>query len=117
MITALRSGPGRTRSIALWSGLGGAISVLGPLVAGALLLRFWWGSVFLITLPLAVVALAMSLAFVPAHVNETTGPVDILGGLLSILFVGALVLAINFAPVPGKGAVTSGWRSSRSLRS
>ena len=106
VITALWSGPGRTRSIALWSGLGGAISVLGPLIAGALLLRFWWGSVFLITLPLAVVALAMSLAFVPAHVNETTGPVDNLGGLLSILFVGALVLAINFAPVPGKGAVT-----------
>ena len=106
VITALWSGPGRTRSIALWSGLGGAISVLGPLVGGALLLRFWWGSVFLITLPLAVVAVAMSLAFVPAHVNETTSPVDHLGGLLSILFVGALVLAINFAPVPGEGAVT-----------
>ena len=106
VITALWSGPGRTRSIALWSGLGGAISVLGPLVGGALLLRFWWGSVFLITVPLAVVAVAMSLAFVPAHVNETTDPVDHLGGLLSILFVGALVLAINFAPVPGEGAVT-----------
>ena len=106
VITALWSGPGRTRSIALWSGLGGAISVLGPLVGGALLLRFWWGSVFLITVPLAVVAVAMSLAFVPAHVNETTSPVDHLGGLLSILFVGALVLAINFAPVPGEGAVT-----------
>jgi DHA2 family multidrug resistance protein-like MFS transporter len=106
VITALWSGPGRTRSIALWSGLGGAISVLGPLVGGALLLRFWWGSVFLITVPLAVVAVAMSLAFVPAHVNETTSPVDNLGGLLSILFVGALVLAINFAPVPGEGAVT-----------
>ena len=105
VITALWSGPGRTRSIALWSGLGGAISVLGPLVGGALLLRFWWGSVFLITVPLAVVAVAMSLAFVPAHVNETTDPVDHLGGLLSILFVGALVLAINFAPVPGEGAV------------
>ena len=106
VITALWSGSGRTRSIALWSGLGGAISVLGPLIGGALLLRFWWGSVFLITVPLAVVAVGMSLAFVPAHVNETTSPVDNLGGLLSILFVGALVLAINFAPVPGEGAVT-----------
>ena len=38
-------------------GAGGAIASLGPLVAGALLEHFWWGSVFLITLPLAVVAL------------------------------------------------------------
>jgi MFS transporter, DHA2 family, multidrug resistance protein len=50
LITALWSGPARTRSIALWSGLGGAISSLGPLLSGALLLDFWWGSVFLITL-------------------------------------------------------------------
>src|SRR6185436_15958651 len=49
LITALWSGPARTRSIALWSALGGAISALGPLVAGALLNYFWWGSVFLVT--------------------------------------------------------------------
>src|SRR5208283_6037559 len=99
-ITALWSGPARTRSIALWSGIGGAISSLGPLISGWLLLHFWWGSVFLITLPLAAVALAMVLAFVPSHVNETTDPVDNLGGVLSVLFVSALVLAINFAPAP-----------------
>jgi len=64
LITALWSGPGRTKSIALWSGLGGAISALGPLLSGLLLEHFWWGSVFLVTLPLAVVALLMALAFV-----------------------------------------------------
>jgi MFS family permease len=100
LITALWAGPGRTRAIALWSALGGAISSLGPLTAGALLLGFWWGSVFLITLPLAVAALVMALVFVPGHVNETTDPVDNLGGVLSVLAVAALVLAINFAPVP-----------------
>ncbi|TMK14695.1 MAG: MFS transporter, partial [Actinobacteria bacterium] len=47
LITALWSGPGRTKSIALWSGLGGAISALGPLLSGLLLEHFWWGSVFL----------------------------------------------------------------------
>jgi MFS family permease len=47
LITALWSGPGRTRSIALWSGLGGAIAALGPLLAGALLTGFDWGSVSL----------------------------------------------------------------------
>jgi len=59
LITALWWGAARTRSIALWSALGGAISSLGPLTAGALLEDFWWGSVFVITLPLAVVALAL----------------------------------------------------------
>jgi MFS transporter, DHA2 family, multidrug resistance protein len=108
LITALWSGPARTKSIALWSALGGAISSLGPLTAGALLEEYWWGSVFLITLPLAVVALAMALLLVPSHVHETTDPVDNLGGILSIVLVAAVVLAINFAPVPDKGAVVAG---------
>jgi hypothetical protein len=43
------SGRARTRSIALWSGVGGAIASFGLLVAGALLDHFWWGPVFLIT--------------------------------------------------------------------
>jgi DHA2 family multidrug resistance protein-like MFS transporter len=105
LITALWSGPARTRSIALWSGLGGAIAALGPLVSGLLLEHFSWGSVFLITLPLAVVALVMALRFVPAHVNETSEPVDNLGGILSLVCVATLILTINFAPVPNKGTL------------
>jgi DHA2 family multidrug resistance protein-like MFS transporter len=108
LITALWSGPARTKSIALWSGGGGAISALGPLLSGLLLQHFWWGSVFLITLPLAVVAFVMAVVLVPSHVNETTEPVDNLGGVLSVVLVGALVLAINFAPVPNKGSLVLG---------
>ena len=108
LITALWSGPGRTKSIALWSALGGGISALGPLIAGALLEKFYWGSVFLITLPLAGVALVMALVFVPSHANESTEPVDNLGGILSVLTVAGLVLAINFAPVPNRGALAVG---------
>jgi len=108
LITALWSGPARTRSIALWSAIGGAISALGPLASGILLERFWWGSVFLMTLPLAAVALAMALVFVPSHVHETTDPVDNLGGVLSIVMVSALVLAINFAAVPDAGTLAIG---------
>jgi len=108
LITALWAGPGRTKSIALWSAIGGGIAALGPMLAGALLESFWWGSVFLITLPLVVVAFAMALTLVPAHVNETTEPVDNLGGVLSVALVGALILAINFAPTPGKGALILG---------
>jgi sugar phosphate permease len=108
LITALWFGPGRTKSIALWSALGGAIAALGPLIAGALLTQFEWGSVFLITLPLAVVALVMAFLFVPSHVNETSDAVDNLGGILSVVLVGALILAINFAPVPNETALVVG---------
>src|SRR5262245_29722692 len=108
LITALWSGPGRTKSIALWSGLGGAIAALGPLLSGALLEHFDWGSVFVVTLPLAVVALILAVVFVPAHVNETSDPVDNLGGVLSVVLVAALVLGINFAAVPNEGALAIG---------
>jgi len=102
LITALWSGPARTKSIALWAATGGAIASLGPLCAGALLEHYWWGSVFLITVPLAVVALVMAIRLVPSHVNESSEPVDHLGGVLSIALVGALILAINFAAVPNE---------------
>jgi EmrB/QacA subfamily drug resistance transporter len=105
LITALWSGPGRTKSIALWSGIGGGVSALGPLIAGALLQHYWWGSVFIVTLPLAVVAFLLAVRFVPAHVNETTEPVDNFGGILSALLIAALVLGINAATVPDKGTV------------
>jgi DHA2 family multidrug resistance protein-like MFS transporter len=100
LITALWSGLARIRAIALWSALGGGIAALGPLVSGLLLESYWWGSVFLVTVPLAVLALLLTVRFVPAHVNETTDPVDNAGGLLSALMVGAFIVAINFITVP-----------------
>jgi MFS transporter, DHA2 family, multidrug resistance protein len=108
LITALWSGPARTKSIALWAAIGGGISALGPLCSGILLEHYWWGSVFLLTLPLALIALVLALVLVPSHVNESTDPVDHLGGVLSIALVGALVLGINFAAVPNETALIVG---------
>lgn len=108
LITALWSGPARTRAIALWSALGGAIVVSGPLLAGLVLGRFWWGSSFLLTLPLAAVALAMAWILVPGHVNESSGKVDHLGGVTSVIMIAALIALINFAVVPGSGTVVIG---------
>ena len=48
----------------------------------------------------------MAWRYVPAHVNEGTEPVDNLGGLLSLVLVGALILGINFAPVPNATTLT-----------
>ncbi len=109
LITALwADGPKRTQAIALWSGLGGAIMALGPLVAGALLEHVSWGWVFLVTVPLAAIGLLLALRFVPAHVGETTEDVDNFGGVLSVVLIGALVLAINFATVPGAATTAAG---------
>jgi MFS transporter, DHA2 family, multidrug resistance protein len=108
LITALWSGAPRTKAIALWSGLGAAVASLGPLCAGILLEHFEWGSVFFLTLPLAVIAIVMVWRLVPAHVNETTESVDNIGGVLSLVLVGTLILAINFAPVPNQTALTVG---------
>jgi MFS transporter, DHA2 family, multidrug resistance protein len=103
LITALWSGQERTKSIALWSALGGGASALGPLVAGGILEVASWSWVFHVSAPLAAVGVFLAWRFVPAHVNETTEKVDHFGGVLSIALVGSLILAINFAPEPGKG--------------
>ena len=70
-----------------------------------------------ITLPLAVIAIVLVWLFVPAHVNEATEPVDNLGGILSLVLVAALVLAINFAPVPNATTLAIVLASSRLPRS
>lgn len=103
LITALW-GPGKARvkAIALWSGIGSGGAVLGPVIAGALLEWFWWGSVFLIAVPPAIVALVLVWKFVPAHVNESTDPVDNLGGILSIVMIAALVLGLSTIAAPGQ---------------
>jgi MFS family permease len=108
LITALWSGPARTRSIALWAATGGALTALGPLLAGVLLQHFSWGSPFLLTLPFAVLALLMAIRFIPAHVNEGTEPVDHPGGVLTVFLVGAFIMAINFVVVPGKASLAIG---------
>ena len=108
LIAALWTGPARTKSIALWAAVGGAINACGPLLSGLLLTRFAWNSIFFVVIPVAVVAFFMALKFVPAHVKESKEAVDNLGGILSLVLVGSLILAINFAPVPDMGMLVLG---------
>lgn len=108
LITALWTGAARTHSIAMWSALGGGVAMLGPLISGFLLESFVWGAVFLVTLPLAVAALFLASKNVPAHVNEATEPVDNIGGALSAVMIGALVIAINFVTVPNLQTIAIG---------
>ena len=102
LITALWSeGPKRVRAIALWSGISGGGAVLGPILAGLLLENFWWGSVFLIAIPPALVAFLLVWRLVPGHVNESTEAVDHRSGVLSVFTIALLVLGIGTVSAPG----------------
>lgn len=108
LITALFSGPSRTRAIASWSGIGGGCSALGPIIGGLLLGRAWWGSVFLITVPVAVLVFVLGWLWLPRQAGETSARVDNPGGILSVLFLGPLVLAISLLPNYGFSGVVVG---------
>jgi MFS transporter, DHA2 family, multidrug resistance protein len=101
-------GPGRTKAIALWAAVGGAISVTGPLLSGIILNVTDWPWVFFIVIPLALVALFLAMRNVPSHVNEGTEDVDNLGGILSVILVGSFVLAINVIPLGDMRATAIG---------
>src|SRR5215218_4687379 len=88
LITGLFRGGARTRAIALWSGIGGGCSALGPLIGGLLLDRFWWGSVFLPSVPIAVLVVVLAGLWLPRHAGESSEPVDHPGGVLSVVFIG-----------------------------
>ena len=102
LITAIwPAGLGRTRAIALWSGLGGGMSALGPMFAGLLIQWLSWNWAFILPIPLALVDLYLGWRYLPKRNKESTHPVDHPGGVLSVIFVGALIYAINEFPSGG----------------
>jgi MFS transporter, DHA2 family, multidrug resistance protein len=105
LITALwRTGASRTRAIALWSGVSAMASVAGSILAGLVMTVWWWGSAFLIAAPVAALALVLVALYVPAHVEESSEPVDHVGGVLSTLAIAALVLGISTVFSPGESS-------------
>lgn len=84
----------RPRAIAVWAGAAGAAFAVGPVVAGALMAQFWWGSVFLINVPLVILGLVLLQVLVPESRNPANSRFDPLGLVLSIVGVAALVYGI-----------------------
>ena len=91
----------RAKAIAIWSGCAAIGIVLGPVAGGWLLEHFWWGSIFLVNLPLVAVVLVAVVAVVPTSRDESAPPVDKVGAALSIVGLVALLWAIIEAPVHG----------------
>jgi len=99
----------RAQAIAAWSAVAGAAVVIGPTLGGLLLSHFWWGSVFLINLPLAAAALAGVVLTVPETAESGHGRFDIPGVVLVAGALFAIVDAIIEAPGRGwTGPVTLG---------
>ncbi|MDX3661746.1 MFS transporter [Streptomyces sp. ID05-26A] len=84
----------RFKAIALWAAASGLGVALGPVLGGALLARFWWGSVFLINVPIVLACLAGAVAFVPRLRFADRRPLDPFGLALSVLGLGFLVYAV-----------------------
>ncbi|MET8565783.1 MFS transporter [Streptomyces flaveolus] len=99
----------RAKAITLWTATAGLAIAAGPVVAGALLRDHGWSSTFLINVPVAAVAIVGALVLVPPSRAGHHDRVDYVGGLLSVLWTGALVYMIIEGPHFGWGvkAVTA----------
>jgi EmrB/QacA subfamily drug resistance transporter len=91
----------RVRAIGIWTGIASLGIPLGPIVAGWLLERFWWGSVFLLNLPIAIIALAATSVLVPESRDPSRPRADVLGMVSSATALTALVYGIIEAPSKG----------------
>ena len=84
----------RGRAIGLWAGVTGLSTGAGPLAGGVLLEHFWWGSVFLVNVPVVAIALVLGRFLVPESKSEVAAKFDPLGVLLSIAGLTAFVYGI-----------------------
>jgi EmrB/QacA subfamily drug resistance transporter len=98
----------RARAIALWSAVAGLGIAVGPTAGGWLLEHFSWGSIFLVNVPIVVLALLAGRFVVPPSRNAHPGALDPVGAVLSIAGLVALVYAVIEAP-------NAGWLSGRTL--
>jgi EmrB/QacA subfamily drug resistance transporter len=91
----------RALAIGLWSGVAGIAVALGPVTGGFLLDHFWWGSVFIVNVPIVIAAVVAGRFLVPTSRNPERPRLDLVGAGLSIVGLGALVAAIIEAPSNG----------------
>ncbi|MBV6696099.1 MFS transporter [Kitasatospora aureofaciens] len=82
------------KAIGIWAGAVGLAIAIGPITGGVLIEHFWWGSVFLINVPIVIVAVIAMVILVPESKDPNPGRLDPVGVLLSIIGLVALIYGI-----------------------
>jgi DHA2 family multidrug resistance protein-like MFS transporter len=85
----------RAVAIGVWSAIAAVGAAIGPVLGGFLVEHFWWGSVFLINLPLMAVILPVARWLLPESRGERNGPWDVLGALMAASGVLGVVLGVK----------------------
>ncbi|GAA1158256.1 DHA2 family multidrug resistance protein-like MFS transporter [Kitasatospora gansuensis] len=93
----------RATAIGIWGAGATAGAALGPVVGGVLLEHFWWGSVFLLNLPILALLLVLGAWLLPESKDPNPGRWDVLSVLLSMTGVIGVVYAIKEAAAGGLG--------------
>lgn len=91
----------RAVAIGLWGAVTGLGVAIGPILGGALLESFWWGSLFLALVPIALLAAVAAPVVIPASTPDRASRLDRGGLVLSVVMLGALVYTIIEAPERG----------------
>jgi EmrB/QacA subfamily drug resistance transporter len=91
----------RGRAIGVWAGVSGSGIALGPVIGGWLLEHFWWGSIFLVNVPVAIFALIVGRLIIPNSRDPEAPRLDPVGAGLSI--VGLMTLVYGIIEAPSKG--------------
>ncbi|MEU9333520.1 MFS transporter [Streptomyces sp. NPDC048290] len=98
----------RSLAIGIWGATASAGAAIGPIMGGFLLEHFWWGSVFLINLPVMAVLVVVGAKLLPESRNPQRGPWDLISVLLSLVGMIAVVYAIKEAASHGFAWATLG---------
>ncbi|POX91765.1 MFS transporter [Mycobacterium kansasii] len=107
LITNIFTDPAtRAKAIGVWAAMVGVGVAVGPISGGWLLEHFWWGSIFMVNIPIAVITIAGGMLFVPTSHDPAAARVDVPGLLLSAAGITALVYTVIEAPARG-------WTSDR----
>ncbi len=91
----------RAKAIGIWAAVSGLGVVLGPTLGGWLLGHFWWGSIFLVNVPVVVVGIVAGCWLIPESRDPAAPAIDIGGAALSIAGLSTLIWSIIEAPVHG----------------
>jgi EmrB/QacA subfamily drug resistance transporter len=103
ILGAVYSGEARGRAVGIWAAAGAVAGAIGPVVGGWLIDVSGWRAIFLLNLPVAFAALMLAWLFAPPIDEGQASPLDLNGGLLATLGLGALTWGLTL------GSGKAGW--------